>query len=132
MVTTDTTSAAEPAIDATAKTGSGTVDGTPVTLYQVSNNLDQLAGAAGTTSAESQTVSAALALLEAQGYTAETVKVSIDGTGYIHQVTPTRLLENSLRFDRTGDDRYGSDEGQDVGRSRRRANSRECRGHNEH
>ena len=39
----------QPAIDAAAKTGTGTVDGTPVTNYLVSNNLDQLATAAGTT-----------------------------------------------------------------------------------
>lgn len=45
---------------------------------------------------------------------------------------PTGPLKTSLKFDRTGDDRYASDEGQDVGRSLSRANSRECPGHNEH
>jgi hypothetical protein len=79
----------QPGIDAAAKTGAGSVDGTPVTVYQVSNNLDQLAGAAGTTSAESQTISAALTLLKAQGYTDNTAVISIDGAGYIRQVKST-------------------------------------------
>jgi hypothetical protein len=79
----------QPAITAAAKTGTGTVDGTPVITYQISNNLDQLASAAGTTSAESQTISAALALLKAQGYTSNTAMVSIDKAGFIRQVKST-------------------------------------------
>jgi hypothetical protein len=79
----------QPAIDAAAETGTGTVGGVPVIVYQVSDNLDQLATAAGTTSAESQTISAALTLLKAQGYTANTALVSIDGAGYIRQVKST-------------------------------------------
>lgn len=79
----------QPAIDAAAQTGEGNVDGVPVTNYQVSNDLDQLAGAAGTSTAESQTISAALALLKAQGYTSNTAEVSIDGAGYIRQVKST-------------------------------------------
>jgi hypothetical protein len=79
----------QPAIDAAAKTGSGNVDGTPVTNYLVSNNLGQLASAAGTTGAESQTIDAALTLLKAQGFTTNSVVVSIDGSGYIRQVKAT-------------------------------------------
>jgi hypothetical protein len=79
----------QPAVDAASETGSGTVDGVPVTVYQVTDNLDQLATAAGTTSAESQTISAALTLLKAQGYTANTALVSIDDAGYIRQVKST-------------------------------------------
>jgi hypothetical protein len=79
----------QPAIDAAAQTGTGTVDGVPVTVYQVTNNLDQLATAAGTTSEESQTISAALTLLKTQGYTANSSLVSIDGAGYIRQVKST-------------------------------------------
>jgi hypothetical protein len=76
----------QPAIDAASETGTSTVDGVPVTVYQVSNNLDQLADSAGTTSAESQTITAALALLKGQGFTANTAQVSIDGNGLIRQV----------------------------------------------
>jgi hypothetical protein len=79
----------QPAIDAAAETGTGTVDGAPVTVYKVTNDLDQLATAAGTSSAESQTISAALILLKAQGYTADTALVSIDNAGYILQVKST-------------------------------------------
>jgi hypothetical protein len=79
----------QPAVDAASETGTGTVDGAPVTIYQVTDNLDQLAAAAGTTSAESQTISAALTLLKAQGYTANTALVSIDNGGYIRQVKST-------------------------------------------
>jgi hypothetical protein len=79
----------QPAIDAAAETGTGTVNGVPVTVYQVTENLDQLATAAGTTSAESQTISAALTLLKAQGYTADTALISIDSAGYIRQVKST-------------------------------------------
>jgi hypothetical protein len=79
----------QPAVDAASETGAGTVDGVPVTVYQVTDNLDQLATAAGTTSAESQTISAALTLLKAQGYAANTALVSIDNGGYIRQVKST-------------------------------------------
>jgi hypothetical protein len=77
----------QPAIDAAAKTGTGTVDGVPVTVYKVSNDLSQLANAAGTSSAEAQTISAAFTLLKAQGFSANTAEVSIDGAGLIRQVT---------------------------------------------
>ena len=79
----------QPAITAAAQTGTGTVDGVPVTNYQVTNDLSQLAGAAGTSTAESQTISAALGLLDAQGYTSNDVVVSIDGSGFIRQVRST-------------------------------------------
>jgi hypothetical protein len=79
----------QPAISAAAKTGTGTVDGTPVTMYQISNNLEQLASAAGTTGPESQTITAALTLLKTQGYTSNSVIVSIDNAGYIREVKST-------------------------------------------
>ena len=79
----------QPAINAAAQTGTGTVDGVAVTNYQVTNDLSQLAGAAGTSSAESQTIAAALTLLQGQGYTSNTVVVSIDGAGFIRQVKTT-------------------------------------------
>jgi hypothetical protein len=79
----------QPAISAAAQSGTGSVGGAPVTVYQVSNDPTQLANAPGTTTAESQTISAALALLKAQGYTSNTVQVSIDGAGFIRQVKTT-------------------------------------------
>ncbi len=79
----------QPAIDAAARTGTGNVDGVPVTNYLVANDLDQLASAAGTTGAEAQTINSALTLLKAQGFTTDRVVVSIDGSGYIRQVKAT-------------------------------------------
>jgi hypothetical protein len=79
----------QPAITAAAQTGTGTVDGQPVTNYQVTNDLSQLAGAPGTSTAESQTISAALGVLDGQGYTSNNVVVSIDGSGFIRQVRST-------------------------------------------
>ena len=79
----------QPAISGATQTSTGSVDGVAVTNYQVSNDLSQLAGAAGTSSAEAQTITAALALLNGQGYTSNTAIVSIDGAGFIRQVKST-------------------------------------------
>jgi hypothetical protein len=76
----------QPAIGAASETGTGMVDGVPVTNYQVTNDLNQLAGAAGVSSAESQTITAALAVLKGQGFTTSTALVSVDGAGFIRQV----------------------------------------------
>ena len=76
----------QPAIGATSQTGTGTVDGVSVTNYQVSNDLSQLAGSAGMSSAESQAITDALTVLKGQGYTTNTAAVSIDGVGFIRQV----------------------------------------------
>ena len=79
----------QPAISSATQTGTGSVDGVPVTNYQVSNDLSQLAGAAGTSTAEAQTITAALTTLKGQGYTSNTAIVSIDGAGFIRQVKAT-------------------------------------------
>jgi hypothetical protein len=79
----------QPAIGAASQTGTGTVDGVPVTNYQVTNDLTQLAGAAGTSAAEAQTITDALAILKGQGYAANTAVVSVDSAGFIRQVKST-------------------------------------------
>jgi len=79
----------QPAIGAASQTGTGSVDGVPVTNYQVTNDLGQLAGAAGTSSAQAQAINDALGVLKGQGYTANTAVVSIDGAGFIRQVKST-------------------------------------------
>ncbi|MGH9301662.1 MAG: hypothetical protein ACRD0E_07235, partial [Acidimicrobiales bacterium] len=76
----------QPAVGAATRTGTGSVDGVAVTVYRVSNDLNQLAGAPGTSGPEAQTITTALKLLKAQGYKADTVDVSIDGAGYIRRV----------------------------------------------
>ncbi len=79
----------QPAISSATQTGSGSVGGVAVTNYTVSNDLDQLAGAAGTSSAEAQTITSALNLLKSQGYTTNSAVVSIDAAGFIRQVKST-------------------------------------------
>jgi hypothetical protein len=79
----------QPAVSSATETGSGSVGGVAVTNYTVSNDLDQLAGAAGTSSAEAQTVTSALTLLKSQGYTTNSAVVSIDAAGFIRQVKST-------------------------------------------
>lgn len=81
-----------PAITAAGETGTGTVGGVAVTNYQITNDLSQLAGAAGTSPAESQTISTALDLLNTEGYTSNDVVVSVDGSGFIRQVRSTDVF----------------------------------------
>jgi hypothetical protein len=65
--------------------GTGTVDGTAVTIYQLSISAAQEANVPRETAEESTAVTAANAILAAQGYTGTTVQVSIDASGFIRQ-----------------------------------------------
>jgi hypothetical protein len=65
--------------------GTGTVDGTPVTIYQLSISAAQEANVPRQTAEESKAVTAANDVLAAQGYTGTTVQVSIDASGFIRQ-----------------------------------------------
>ena len=73
------------AITSASEVGTGVVDGAPVTIYQVSLDPAQEATVPGTTPDEATALKAALSLLQQQGYTGTTVKVSIDDAGYIRQ-----------------------------------------------
>jgi hypothetical protein len=73
-------------VDGATQTGTGTVDGTPVTVYQVAVDPTQLVNDPDITSEESTTASAAVSLLNAQGYTGTTDDVSIDNSGFIREV----------------------------------------------
>jgi hypothetical protein len=74
-------------IDGATQTGTSTVGGVPVTVYQVAVDPTELVNDPGITSEESTTASAAISLLKDQGYTGTTDDVSIDATGYIREVT---------------------------------------------
>jgi hypothetical protein len=65
--------------------GTGTVDGTAVTIYQLSITAAQEANVPDTTAQEAAAIAAANAILASQGYTGTTVQVSIDASGYIRQ-----------------------------------------------
>jgi hypothetical protein len=69
--------------------GPSTVSGTPVTVYQVQISPAQEAQVTGATTDEQTAITNALAVLQNQGYTGTTVKVSIDAEGYILQSDST-------------------------------------------
>ncbi|HUO48502.1 MAG TPA: hypothetical protein VMU09_06685 [Acidimicrobiales bacterium] len=67
------------------QTGTSSVDGVPVTVYRASTDPSKLVDAPGISSEESTTISAALGVLNGQGYNATTVDVSVDGSGFIRE-----------------------------------------------
>jgi hypothetical protein len=71
------------------QTGTGTVDGTPVTIYQLDISPAQEANVPRQTAEESKAVTASDAVLAAQGYTGTTVLISVDASGYIRQTRST-------------------------------------------
>jgi len=73
------------AITSTSQIGTGVVDGVAVTVYQVTLDAARQATVPGATPEEATTISDALAVLEQQGFTGSTIKVSIDAAGYIRQ-----------------------------------------------
>lgn len=73
-------------VDGATRTGTSTIDGAPVTVYQVAVDPTQLLNDPGITSEEAQTASASIKTLDAQGYTGTTDTVSIDASGYIREV----------------------------------------------
>jgi hypothetical protein len=70
-----------------AQIGPGTVDGTAVTFYQVAVDPARLETMAGLSADEIATIKAAVGVLQGVGYTGTTVKVGIDGAGFIRQAT---------------------------------------------
>lgn len=67
--------------------GAGTVGGIPVTEYQVSLDPTSLATQSGITAEESQTISAALKVLQDQGLSGMTAELWIDATGFIERAS---------------------------------------------
>jgi hypothetical protein len=73
-------------INGAAQSGTSTVNGVPVTVYQVAVDPTQLVNEPNITTEESKTASDAITLLHAQGYTGTTDEVSIDTSGFIREV----------------------------------------------
>ncbi|HLM95550.1 MAG TPA: hypothetical protein VK283_04495 [Acidimicrobiales bacterium] len=71
-----------------AQVGTGQVGGMPVTEYEVSIDLSQLAQVPGITTDEATTIQGAVGVLDQSGYTGTMVKVAIDDAGFIREVTP--------------------------------------------
>jgi len=79
----------ENAITNADQIGTGAVDGSPVTVYQVTLSPDQEATVTGANTAEATAIQDALGVLKQQGYTGTTVKISIDAAGFIRQTVAT-------------------------------------------
>ena len=76
------------------QTGTGTVDGVPVTIYTISIAPDQGENIPGLTSEEAKAISASDAILKQQGFMGTTVQVSIDPSGYIRQTRSVAHFED--------------------------------------
>jgi hypothetical protein len=79
-------------ISAADQTGTGTVDGVPVTMYEISISPAQEANVANTpgySAAQAEAVTDAAAILKQQGYTGTSEEISVDASGYIRQTRST-------------------------------------------
>jgi hypothetical protein len=72
-------------ISAANQTGTGTVDGVPVTIYTISIAPGQGENIPGLNAVQAQAIADSDAILKQQGFTGSTVQVSIDASGYIRQ-----------------------------------------------
>ena len=79
----------QPAISGAAEVGSSTVDGVSVTQYELEIDPAALASAPGVSSAEASTITSAVALLTAQGFTTIRDLISIDASGFIRESSST-------------------------------------------
>jgi hypothetical protein len=77
------------AIQSATPAGNGSVDGTPVTDYDVTIDVAKLADAANLTDQQHLTIQDALQVLQAQGYTGTKATVGVDAAGFIRDITST-------------------------------------------
>jgi hypothetical protein len=75
------------AIEGAEQTGTGTVDGVPVTDYEVSINPAQLVNSSEITPEEQTTIEDALNTLNQDGYQSTMINVAVDGAGFIREFT---------------------------------------------
>lgn len=69
--------------------GTDTVDGVPVTVYQVTLDPDQEATVTGANADETEAIESALNTLKQQGYTGTSAKISVDADGYVRRIDST-------------------------------------------
>jgi hypothetical protein len=80
---------AENMITSAKETGTGTVDGTAVTIYAVTINVENEAHQTGLSPEQQATINQALTFLQQQGYTGTSEVVSVDGAGFIREIKST-------------------------------------------
>jgi len=81
-------------ITGAAQSGTGTVDGVPVTTYQVTEDPSLLENTPGLSPEESKTIAAAVGVLNAEGSTGTTDQVSVDGSGFIRESSSTTTFSD--------------------------------------
>ena len=76
-------------VTSATETGTGTVDGTAVTIYAVTINVENEANQAGLSPEQQTTIDQALTFLQQEDYTSTSELVSVDGAGYIREIKST-------------------------------------------
>jgi hypothetical protein len=97
---------AENMITSATETGTGLVDGTAVTTYAVTINVENEANQAGLSSEQQATIDHALTFLQQQGYTGTSEAVSVDGAGYIREIKSTVTFASGASV--VGDQTYSN------------------------
>jgi energy-coupling factor transporter ATP-binding protein EcfA2 len=80
---------AENMITNATEIGTGMVDGTAVTTYAVTINVENEANQVGLSPEQQATIDQALTFLQQEGYTGTSEVVSVDGAGYIQEIKST-------------------------------------------
>ena len=90
-------------VDGARATGTDTVDGVPVTTYEVAVDLDRLAHMDGLSADERTTIEQALDGLHEQGYAGTVDTISVDGAGMIRRVVSVSSFGDggSVTYDAT-------------------------------
>ena len=81
-------------VSSVQQVGTGSVDGVPVTIYQVSIDLSRVLDQSGLSSNQQTAMSQALASLSSQGYEGTNEIVSIDAAGFIREVKSVASFSN--------------------------------------
>ena len=93
-------------ITGATQTGTGLVDGTPVTTYAVTINVENEAHQAGLSPEQQATIDQALTFLQQQGYTGTSEVVSVDAAGYIREIKSTVTFASAASV--VGDQTYSN------------------------
>jgi hypothetical protein len=97
---------AENMITGATETGTGMVDGTAVTIYAVTINVENEANQTGLSPEQQATIDHALTFLQQQGYTGTSEIVSVDGAGYIREIKSTVTFASGASV--VGDQTYSN------------------------
>ena len=80
--------------------GTGTVNGAPVTYYDVVSDVNAMRGLPGLTDEQRKVVSEALVALDQAGFTEATARIAVDGAGYIVESTSKATFSDGATMNR--------------------------------